>query len=179
MRRNTLFDEYFEWLCDVICDREYSEHVSYDKLLTHLHDVEFIYLMSMDRNRAEDGIDLRWRFACDRGYTDCYTDIDGPCSVLEMMVALAIRCEEGIMDDPTIGDRTGQWFWGMVVSLGLGAMDDRRYDRRRVDEAIARFLNRDYEPNGKGGLFTIRRTDRDLRDMEILRQLYAYLNSII
>ena len=33
------------------------------------------------------------------------------CSVLEMMIALAIRCEEHIMDDPDVGNRTGQWFW--------------------------------------------------------------------
>lgn len=43
-----------------------------------------------------------------------------PCSVLEMIIALAIRLEEHIMDDPDIGNRTGQWFWDMIVSLGLG-----------------------------------------------------------
>lgn len=179
MIRDDVINEYFEWLCGVICDPEYSEYVSYRKLLSHLHDVEFAYSMPMDQNRAEDGIDLRWRFACERDYMDCYMDIDGPCSVLEMMVALAIRCEEGIMDDPTIGDRTGQWFWEMIVNLGLGAMDDRRYDRHHVDISIDRLLNRDYEYNGKGGLFTVRGSNRDLRDMEILHQLYAYLNSII
>ena len=41
-----------------------------------------------------------------------------------MMIALAIRCEEHIMDDPDAGDRTGQWFWSMLVSLGLGSMDE-------------------------------------------------------
>ena len=132
----------------------------------------------MDENRAEDGVDLRWRFACERG-NDIYDgDIEGPCSMLEMMVALAIRCE-AFMDDPTIGDRTAQWFWEMVVSLGLGAMYNRRFDRKYVEEVVSRFLDRDYEPNGKGGLFTIRNYDRDLRDMEITHQLYAYLNSII
>ncbi len=179
MTKRDLSNVYFEWLCNMVCDPEYSEYVSYKKLLTYLHDVEFRYSIPLDQNRAEDGMDLRWRFSCKRNHDIYYGDIEGPCSVLEMMVALAIRCEEGIMDDPTIGDRTGQWFWGMVVSLGLGGMHDRRFDMDEAEAIIERFLDRDYEPNGKGGLFTIRNFDRDLRNMEILHQLYAYLNSII
>jgi hypothetical protein len=96
-----------------------------------------------------------------------------------MMVALALACEEDIMDNTSYGNRTGQWFWGMIVNLGLGSMTDGRYDERRVDEIIDRFLDRDYEPNGEGGLFTIRHCDRDLRDVEIWHQLCWYLDSII
>lgn len=179
MTRDVLNRKYFEWLNDIVYDREYAEYVSYNKLLTYLHNIEFKYLIPMDQNRAEDGVDLRWRFSCERKHDIFYGDIEGPCSVLEMMVALAIRCEEGIMDDPAIGDRTGQWFWGMIVSMGLGGMHDYRFNQKYVEDTVERFLNRDYEPNGKGGLFTIRRHDEDLRDMEILHQLYAYLNSII
>ena len=103
---------------------------------------------------------------------------DDPCSVLEMMIALAIRCEENIMDNPEVGDRTGQWFWGMIANLGLGAMYNSRFDREYVDETIARFLNRDYDPDGKGGLFRVKNCDHDMRDMEIIDQLFRYLNSI-
>lgn len=82
------------------------------------------------------------------------------------------------MDDPRKGDRTQQWFWGMVNSLGLGSMRDDIFDRGFVDYTINRFLNRDYEPNGKGGLFTIRNCDRDLRTVEIWYQLNWYLDTI-
>jgi hypothetical protein len=139
-------------------------------------------LIPKDQNRAEGGIDLRYRFAISQGYEDDIEEIlyilDGPCSILEMMVALAIRCEEDIMDDPCMGDRTAQWFWGMIVSLGLGPMMDHNFDVLLVDEVIHRFLNREYEPDGTGGLFTIRNCEEDLRDVEIWIQMCWYLNTI-
>lgn len=176
-----LRNQYFEWLCDIVCDEGGSEYISFKKLLTRLHDIEFRYIIYRDKNRAEDGIDLRYRFASQT--SKCSPDVtmnvlDGPCSVLEMMVALAVRCEENIMDDPNKGDRTRQWFWGMVVNLGLGAMTDKIFDKQTVDNAVQRMLDRDYEPNGKGGLFTIYRCDRDLREVEIWHQLCWYLDSI-
>ena len=146
----------------------------------HLHNTTFTYLIPKDQNRAEDGIDLRYRFAIVCNYSE---DLDyildmlaGPCSVLEMMVALAIRCEENIMENPNMGDRTGQWFWGMVVNLGLGSMTDDRYDRRYVSNAIRTFLDRRYSPDGQGGLFTVRHCDEDLTNVEIWHQLCWYLD---
>jgi hypothetical protein len=132
-----------------------------------------------DENRAADGIALRYRYCSNYGYEDLDYYLDGPCSVLEMMVALAIRCEETIMDDPDIGDRTGQWFWGMLVNMGLGAMDDSKYDRRVVDIAVDTLLDRTYEPDGKGGLFTVKHCDQDLRTVEIWYQLIWYLGEIM
>lgn len=182
MTRDAISNEYFDWLYDIVCGERYSKQISYKKLLMYLHSIEFRYSIPKDKNRAEDGMDLRYRFAITLPHedsTDYILDIlDDPCSVLEMMIALAIRCEENIMDDPHVGDRTGQWFWGMIVSLGLGAMTDTRFNRRAIDETIDIFLDRRYEPNGKGGLFTIRNCDRDLRTVEIWYQLCWYINSI-
>jgi hypothetical protein len=145
----------------------------------HLHSVEFIFSIPMDVNRAKDGEDLRYRFGLDKGWTDIPLELQGPCSVLEMMVALSVRCEETIMDDPRIGDRTGQWFWGMISSLGLGSMMDNQFDKEYVDSVIHRFLKREYEPNGKGGLFTVKRCRYDLRSFEIWYQMCWYLDKFI
>ena len=182
MTRNDLNNEYFNWLFDLVCKRRYASSVSFKKLLMHLHGVEFRYLLPMDQNRAEEGINLRYRFALTNGYEespdvimDC---LGGPCSVLEMMIALAIYCEEHIMDDTSAGDRTAQWFWGMITNLGLGSMTDNRFDKRYVTDTIERFLDREYEPDGHGGLFTIRECTYDLRDVEIFHQLCWYLNTI-
>lgn len=179
MNQRTVTNAYFEWMCDLVCRDRFPRDVSYVKLLSYLHKTEFIFSIPRDANRAEDGLSLRYRFAC-RYSSPAAAEryLQGPCSVLEMMLALAIRCEENIMDDPLIGDRTGQWFWEMIVSLGLGSMDDARFDIRYVDEAVTRFLNRDYAPDGRGGLFTIKRCREDLRRVEIWYQLCWYLDSI-
>lgn len=172
-------NEYFEWLCELIDSRRFSRQVSYRQLLVHLHNVEFTSLNPRDENRADDGIQLRRRFSLYRDAITLSEHIHGPCSVLEMMVALAIRCEETIMDDTAMGDRTGQWFWGMIHNLGLSPMKDSNFDRNFVDDVIARFLNREYEPDGRGGLFTVRNCAYDMRDVEIWCQLSWYLDSIM
>lgn len=180
--RDRINDEYFEWLYTLVCGGRFVKQYPYRKLLTRLHSTEFTYVIPRDRNRADDGVGLRYRFSLIQGYEDSYDLImeclDGPCSVLEMMVALAIRCEENIMDDPTMGDRTKQWFWNMIVNLGLGSMLDDHFDRQFVDSTIDRFLNREYDRDGKGGLFRIRNNNRDLRKVEIWYQLCWYLDSI-
>lgn len=180
MTREEIINEYFEFMVGIVCRNRFPEHISYRKLLTHLHKTRFRYSIIQDKNRAEEGIDLRWRFALAQGYEDIYEDaLTGPCSVLEMMVALALRCEENFMDDPRYGDRTAQWFWEMVVNLGLGPMRDDNFDRLYVIDTLERFLDRDYEPDGRGGLFTIRNCDRDVRTMEIWHQLCYYLDNFV
>ena len=171
-------DDYFEWLCSIIDIHRFSRHVSYRKLLVHLHNIEFTWTIPLDDNRADDGIQLRRRYAISQHDMSLSEYISGPCSVLEMMIALAIRCEESIMDDAQLGDRTGQWFWGMIHSLGLTPMINSEFDVDYIDDVIARFLNRDYEPDGKGGLFTVKNCDCDMRKFEIWRQLSWYLGSI-
>lgn len=180
MHRN-INDEYFEWLFDLMCDRRFGRGISYRKLLTRLHNIEFTYSIPLDQNRAEDGVNLRHRYASTHEYYDydlIMNELVGPCSVLEMMVALAIRCEENIMDNPNVGDRTTQWFWSMVTNLGLGYMYDDEFDQELVDDKVRIFLCRDYEPNGEGGLFTINNCRYDLRTVEIWHQLCWYLDTI-
>lgn len=80
------------------------------------------------------------------------------------------------MEDPDAGNRAGQWFWNMVVSLGLAAMDDNRFSERRAEFVIERFNRRDYQPNGAGGLFTLQRPKEDMRTLDIWYQMMAYLN---
>lgn len=181
MIEHEINEDYFEWLYEGMCGNRYSKNISYRKLLEHLHNTNFRYTISNDKNRASDGIDLRYSFALSQGCEDepeLITDyLKGPCSVFEMMVALAQRCES-VMDDPKIGDRTGQWFWGMINNLGLSGMNDNRYDEQYVNDVIDTFLDREYKSNGKGGLFTIRNCEYDLREVEIWYQLCWYLDTI-
>lgn len=172
--------DYFEWLYELVCDGYDPEsHFSYRRLLTTLHDTEFKFFVPYDENRAADGIALRYHYCVRHDCEELEWCLSGPCSILEMMLALAIRCEETIMDDPMIGNRASQWFWSMVTNMGLGAMYDGNFDERLVDDILDRFLSREYEPDGRGGLFRVRNWDRDMRTAEIWHQLLAYINTLV
>ena len=179
MFRDQIINDYFEWLWNFTKCRGHSQN---RKIITLLHNIEFRYSIPMDANREEDGIDLRYRFMTEVGipknYQEVYGYLDGPCSVLEMMIALAIRCEESIMDDPDIGDRTSEWFWLMMKNLGLDYMSDRKFDRDIAEEKISIFLERKDKRKGEGGLFVVNGR-RDIRKVEIWYQMCWYLDTIM
>lgn len=181
MDKEELREKYFNWLYNIVYpwDRGGEDDFSFVDLAKYLHSVDFYSSIDMDENRAADGIELRYEFGYEKGYTDqeiIFALESRPCSVFEMMVALAIRCEKQIMADYEYGNRTGQWFTKMVQSLGLGAMYNRNFNREYVYSVVDRFLKHDYESNGNGGLFALRHPTRDMRFVEIWGQLCAYLN---
>ena len=67
MDKNNIINEYFEWMTNIVCGKRFSGKVTYKKLLSCLHMITFRCEMRSDENRAEDGVDLRWRFAVDTG----------------------------------------------------------------------------------------------------------------
>lgn len=180
MTRKELINKYFEWMYQLVYKD--IKDVSYQKLFCQLYDTPFHYTIAMDGNRAEDGVDLRYRFGYEYKLEspEIATYLDNKeCSVLEMMVALAMRCEEHIMDNPDIGDRTGQWFQNMIVNLKLDQMTDENFDKRYVSQVLHRLLNRQYQRNGEGGLFTVHHNKIDMRSVEIWYQAMWYLNEIL
>lgn len=171
---------YFDWMYKLVSDNRYTHGRTYRKLMMLLHGITFDYTNPMDVNRFDDGIDLRYRFGYENDICreEVKKELDWqPCSVLEMMIALAIRCEEYIMDNPAFGNRTGKWFFDMITNLGLIHEDDSRIDIGFAKQRIERFLDRDYCSNGEGGLFVVRNTGRDLRTIDIWYQAMWYLNN--
>ena len=135
------------WLCDIINEDDNCRDKS--KLLKYLFEKEYIWVISMDENRAGDGIWQRREFLSSNGYS-LSSFADKPCSVLEMLVALSIRIEDSVMYDWEEGDRTGFWFWHILDNLGLGEEFDDYFDRQKVDKIIDIFLNRSYVNRGPG-----------------------------
>ena len=173
--------EYFEWMLRKVGVTRRSRP-SYYILCDELNSIEFEFYIDMDVNRYQDGLDLRFRFGYEEGinHETIINELDDHgCTVLEMMVALAINCEIHIMYDPEYGDRTSVWFSGMISSLGLDKYDDNHYDSDAVYKIVKRFLTRAYKPNGSGGLFTLKNPLKDMRTVEIWYQLNWYLNELI
>ena len=154
---------------------------SYEALLRYLDSRTFTYSIDMDANRYRDGVDLRDRFEYERG--DLIEELDEindrDCSVLEMMLALCIRCEEHIMSKPEIGSRVSIWFMDMLKSMDLDDMDDDHFDEEVAEEAVDRMLNRDYGYNGHGGLFTLKNCVYNMRRVEIWYQALWYFNEVL
>ena len=166
-------ERYFEWLCNLVrCEPEYSH------LMSVLPSIEFIFINPLDENREIDGYDLRYRFAHENDILNIDDHLTNPCSMLEMMVALADRCETHIMHDDELGDRTHIWFFYMIENMGLRYMTNDQIDEEVVYDTVNRVLDRDYGPHGEGGLFTVRNPREDLRDTEIWYQMCWWLNEL-
>lgn len=171
---------YFQWRYDMIV--EGTANHSYVKLMRFLDTIEFTWLPAFprDENRYVDGVDLRYRFGYEMGFD--YNQIedefeDVPCSVFEMMLALALRCEEDIMSSEEAGNRTYEWFWEMIDNLELGYMDDDEFNEKVAYDVVRNFLDRNYSPEGDGNIIYIERCEKDLRTIEIWFQMMLYLSN--
>lgn len=160
-------NRYFLWLVRrVKVDIRSNPDTSYLLLMRTLFEKEFYWTLPFDEHRAMDGIELREQFFKDK------TEL-GPCSVLEMLVALALRCDRDLLGDGS--DRSYVWFWDMIENLGLEIFVDTKFDPFEVDIIIDRWLDRDYESNGCGGLFHTSDPTQDMRNLEIWWQLQLYV----
>ena len=173
-----LKERYFKWLCKFVPTKQ-----SFQKLLRTLMSVEFTYILQMDENRAFDGIELRYRFGDENDIPQSAiaTCLDvGPCSVLEMLIALSVRCETHIMSNEADGDRTAIWFWDWIKNLGLYGMTDEGCVEEYIVQRLSIFLNRQYDRYGRGGnifIFDAKELDgKDVRKFEIWAQAMWYFD---
>lgn len=177
---------YFKWICSIIFPNEITRN-KYTNVLKVLYETEFDYIIDLDENRQKDGIDLRYHFsyACKIPYDIVKNNFNiYKCSMLEMMTALAKRCEEDLMSDLNFGDRTDLWFWIMFSNLGLNNYDDSYWDPvysyYEVKNILRKFMFREYNADGSnGGLFICPNSGYDLRTMQLWDQMGLYMNNLI
>ncbi len=167
--------EYFKWLCDLV---HISGPDSYLILGKELFKTSFYSLVNNDNNREADGKRLRKDFLDEENYLDSGA-LDGPCSVLEMLIALSIRIEKELykLDED---NKCIEYFWMLISNLGLDQLDDEHYVEKNGDlifnHVMDIFLNRKYNRKGLGGLFPLKNTKNDQRKIEIWYQMQEYLN---
>lgn len=165
---------YYEWLIGHISDIE-----NHTIILRELFMRDFYAVLPRDDNRAEDGLELRLYFFEETKGNGVGMP-SGACKVLEMLIALALRCERDIMHDEDFGDRTSKWFWMMIDNLGFtGFTDDQMYINSTIsnlfEEKLEIFLDRKYTKKGVGGLFPLKKTKNDQRKVEIWYQMNEFL----
>lgn len=189
--QNDLQNSYFNYICGKIVDSKYSfgkicPDKTWFELLAFLHRKEFYSIHPMDINRESDGKELRTQFFEQFGLFDLHKDddfihnhavfLEGPCSVLEMMISLSSRCGQMVTLSP------GFLVFSMIKNLELDKFDDNSfYNIRDYDKIIRKkidiMLERDYDANGKGGLWPLKTNlcQKDMRNEEIWYQMMFWL----
>lgn len=163
-------DLYFDWLCARAFINGTPIFSRHERLLRALFETEYIWLVVGDDNRLEEGLELKREFSrlqiADIDTTDWS---EGPCSVLEMLIAFAAR----------IGFHTGEsssdWFWEFIVNLGLDDLEDSMFQADYFLETINAFVWRTYDYSGVGGLFPLANPTRDQRQVEVWYQFSEYI----
>lgn len=174
---NRLEKLYYNWLLDAVATKQ--EQSVYSLTFSTLYSTPFISYDEFDDNLVENARGMREEFyrfsklACK--LIDIYGEIDFDTCILEIMVYLATRIEDTIMSNSDYGDRTGVWFWYMMESLDIVRYDNLRFDEPEIDQRLDNFVERRYEKNGFGGLFTVEKRGFDARRTNIWQQAMDFV----
>lgn len=155
---------YYGWLMDMI-----GGPGEYSLVLKKLNEMEYTSPIAMDENRAEDGLLLRYYYKKETG-KNC--EKTGPCSILEMLIGLALRTENDFLFDPKVGNRVNQWFWDMFFTAGLGEFTDNGQKKW----ANAHFLDSKVGRDGRLKLFKMAKSPENFDKMEVWWQLCRYIS---
>jgi hypothetical protein len=172
----TLDNMYLEWLytnfIGAVSNR--NPRSSYWELSKQLYTTKFTWIIPDDENRAERGKELRKEFidTCDVQDIEINWLQIEEVSVLEVLVSLACRASFETWGEP------GDWFWKFLENLELNGYNDNVYSEaimQEVDAVIHRWLDREYEKDGVGGLFPRQNAARDQTQLSIWYQMQGYL----
>lgn len=165
-----LDEQYLSWLYRLVeGDTEYP----YWKLMNALYSTRFDYIIDLDYNRAVDGMGLREQFISEEDPDPTlitYAWVDTDCSILEMIIALVKRME--FLTDWAVDDT----FWELMDNLGLSDHHDLDFNEFDVEQILERLINRTYDESGHGGLFPLESPTEDQRNLQLIYQMYSYIN---
>lgn len=163
--------DYYIWLLDQIKVNEGESFDCYRRLVWFLYTEDYSYLIDKDSNRAYAGLNLRELYSMETG-VDVNDIKTGPCSILEMLIALANQIAFDKNDDTYI------WFWEIVTNLGLTDCDDENYDEKKIAYRLKVWMNREYNEWGYPfSLFPIQGFKGDMRTLETWDQMNNYMTT--
>lgn len=170
-----LWDDYLGyliWRCHL------EKKTYYSRLFEILHNIEFIYIIDRDDNRVSDGMDLRnnYYFPPCYGPELKYDFMNHWCSVLEVLIGLSIRVDDEIIGDP-FEEHPEEFFIEMIKNLKLDKFKDNiNYKEEDIIKIVDRWLNREFNMDGRGSPFPLKYDFRDQRKLEIWDQVNSYIN---
>ena len=172
MTSDPVNQKYIDILMDMVDPKR-----EYTALLGILMDMEYYWILPMDENRAIDGLAMRGQFSTMYNIVPML----GSCKILEMLIALAWRMEEDVMQNDYYGDRSQQWFWYMLNNAGLAIYSDRNWSyeaEHNVRTTIFRIFNRQFDPDGDGGFFPLHNPHGlpDMRGVDFWSQAMSWLS---
>lgn len=171
-----LTEDYLRWLGPQIRDDDAYPSRTYEDLVRIMFEKEFVFMPDFigDRNRLEDGLELRVEFCHERHiHTDAQHKL-GPCSFLEVLIGLSRRLAFAQ------GGEARGWAWTLITNLELHRMSDPigRNRARKVDDIIDACIWRNYGPDGVGGFFPLGYPQADQRQIEIWYQMHAFIDEL-
>jgi hypothetical protein len=164
---NRIDYEYYEWLVSQIHipnDNDYTE------LFDRMHNLEFVWIVPRDDDRAHDGTDLRWEF------------LDGASRKLMLQEATILEVLIGL--SRRVAFQTSQpanrWAWRLLKNLRLTKSNNPLTGAKgeKVEEILYNLVWRQYQPNGSGGFFPLKHTERDQTKINIWYQMHEYITEM-
>lgn len=141
-----------------------------------MHQVVFTPLVPFDDNRVAVAAGLRDEFrdfAGSLGPAEMAELTEPPCSVFEVLVGLAMQA-----DAQQIPLTVPVWFNIFIENLGLDRYTDEHISGGgafQVEKIINKFNNREYRPDGRGGIFPLKHPQNDQRTVQLWYQMGAYI----
>ena len=162
-------DRYFDWLVDLVNADDLL------RLCEIMDGLDFTWTIPLDENRVEDAFDMRELYSDDTGCDSGRQPVS--CSLFEIVVAMAYRCDRDVMYDAYIGHRYSVWFHYFIENLfdGKARNAEMYLDEDEIVDICVRFMNRDYERDGSGGMFPIKHDRRDQRRVQLWLQMNLWL----
>ena len=159
---------YIHWVLTDKLGLTDKETKKYLYLVSAITDVEFVWRHPMDENRAIDGLELRQDFEYETGeFLDKSSGLMPNCTFFEMLAALSIRCENQLMRNLSVGDRTSKWFFEFLDNLELL---DERLREDDIKDIAEGFMDGDID------MFPLKNKGIKQKNEQIWKQLSAYIN---
>ena len=177
VRNNDILNDYWSFLCGEVENREH-QMADYCLLMKILWKIPFKSFNPMDDNRIEDALDMRNEYLRDisRYRIDTSVVEDRYVSCLEVLISLAKRMENDILCDPMEEiDHSADHFWTFLRNLDVEKYSNDRISEAEINEKVTKWVRREYQKDGFGSIFPIRRPKNDMRKLEIWDQMSCYV----